>query len=162
MEGAEVYVGTGAVEATRYNQDTLVLLTTRDAENTEAPLVRPYARLGIFDVIILILCHTHSKLSKLNAISHQVSGPGSGRAVVVKGVGGRVSSLLHHAHEGAASLNYKRALASLLTPAHHDADLTYYSQVLYWSNLSVMPHFTSRSSTSYHRPFNVLGSLVAL
>lgn len=40
VEGSEAYVGTGAVEATRYNQDTLVLLTTKDAENTEAPLVR--------------------------------------------------------------------------------------------------------------------------
>ncbi|XP_042870243.1 uncharacterized protein LOC122252056 [Penaeus japonicus] len=148
VEGAEVYVGTGAVEATRYNQDTLVLLTTRDAENTEAPLV---------------------------------SGPGSGRAVVVKGVGGRVSSLLHHAHEGAASLNYKRALASLLTPAHHDADLTYYSQAdvlgscevhyekkglktVTWRDLTRCSHFTSEmvlgahSLPLLHLALDVLGS----
>ncbi|XP_069992141.1 uncharacterized protein [Penaeus vannamei] len=148
VEGSEAYVGTGAVEATRYNQDTLVLLTTKDAENTEAPLV---------------------------------SGPGSGRAVVVKGAAGRVSSLLHHAHEGAASLNYKRALATLLTPAHHDSDLTYYSQadvlgsceVHYerkglktstWRDLTRCSHFTlemvlgAHSLPLLHLALDVLGS----
>ncbi|XP_047496155.1 uncharacterized protein LOC125043864 isoform X2 [Penaeus chinensis] len=134
VEGAEAYVGTGAVEATRYNQDTLVLLTTKDVENSEAPLV---------------------------------SGPGSGRAVVVKGAGGRVASLLHHSHEAAASLNYKRALATLLTPVHHDSDFMYYSQAdvlgtcevhyekkglktVTWRDLTRCSHFSSEMVLGAH------------
>ncbi|XP_037790084.1 uncharacterized protein LOC119585531 [Penaeus monodon] len=125
----------GPVEATRKNRGhVLVLLTTKDAENTEAPLV---------------------------------SGPGSGRAVVVKGAGGRVSSLLHHAHEEAASLNYKRALATLLTPVHHDSDFKYYSQAdvlgscevhyekkglktMTWRDLTQCSHFTSEMVLGAH------------
>lgn len=51
------------------------------------------------------------------------------KAVAVTTVGGRVASLLHHSGETPASLNYKRALVSLLTPALHPHSLVYHTQV---------------------------------
>lgn len=59
----------------------------------------------------------------------ELSGGPAARAVAVTTVGGSVTSLLHHADETPASLNYKRALVSLLTPAHHSLSLVYHTQV---------------------------------
>ena len=53
----------------------------------------------------------------------------SAKAVAVTTVGGRVASLLHHSDETPSSLNYKRTLVSLLTPAHHSRSLVYHTQV---------------------------------
>lgn len=57
------------------------------------------------------------------------SGGPVARAVAATVVRDRVTSLQHHADETPASLNYKRALVSLLTPAQHSLSLAYHTQV---------------------------------
>lgn len=59
----------------------------------------------------------------------KVSGGSAARAVAATMVRGRVTSLQHHTDETPASLNYKRALVSLLTPAQHSLRLAYHAQV---------------------------------
>ncbi|XP_063886091.1 uncharacterized protein LOC135114231 isoform X2 [Scylla paramamosain] len=89
------------------------------------------------------------------------------RAVAVTTVGGRVTSLLHHAEETPASLNYKRALVSLLTPALHSHRLVYHTQsgvlgtcevryeheesrTVTWLDMTRCSHFTYEQVLSAH------------
>nr|XP_045591909.1 uncharacterized protein LOC123753944 [Procambarus clarkii] len=115
VDGERTYSGAGVVEVSRYQADTLLILTTRDAHNSAQPLV---------------------------------SGRGSGRAVVVKSLGGRGASLLHHVDETTTSLNYKRSLASLLTPAYHTSTLAYHTQADVFGTCEVhYKHEDSRTVT---------------
>lgn len=95
------------------------------------------------------------------------SGGPVARAVAATVVRDRVTSLQHHADETPASLNYKRALVSLLTPAQHSLSLAYHTQsgvlgtcevryehkelkTLTWLDVTRCSHFTSERVLGGH------------